>query len=154
MIIIIQGEQKRTLNIQNDRENKFCILRTSRPQRPIEKLFKFVSYVPGDVVPPLGATIFENNYPTTEELVCSALAKEQCVKAVRHGFHTHFHMERRGRVSIYAAIFTRVEADQNCLSFQRWGHRAKFGTSLFIVSTSAAFLAEHMPSLCEVCTKL
>jgi hypothetical protein len=31
------------------------------------------------VVPPLDATSFENGYPTTEELVCSAVSEEKRV---------------------------------------------------------------------------
>jgi hypothetical protein len=75
----IQGEHKRTFHFQNDTENKCGVLRTSHLHQSIKKNTQsFVPNDPGDCCcePPLDATSFENGYPITEELVCSAVSEE------------------------------------------------------------------------------
>jgi hypothetical protein len=77
---LIQSEHKITLHFQNDTENNCCVLRTSNSHQSIEKNSRFVSYGMSDsccfCAPPLDATSFKYSYPTTEELVCSALSQD------------------------------------------------------------------------------
>jgi hypothetical protein len=47
----------------------------------------------------LDATSFEDGYPTSEKLVCSAV-NEGVLTGVQHAFHTQFHMELPSRLSI------------------------------------------------------
>jgi hypothetical protein len=41
-VLVVQGEHKRTLHLQNDTENNCGILRTSHLHQPIEKHSSFV----------------------------------------------------------------------------------------------------------------
>jgi hypothetical protein len=52
-------------------------------------------------VSPLDATNFENGYPTTEKLVCSAVSKES-VTTVRRAFRAQFEMEPLSQVKLCA----------------------------------------------------
>jgi hypothetical protein len=87
----IHIEHERTLHFQNDTENKCGVLRTSLLHQSIKNTRSFVSNDPGDCcccAPPLVATSFENGYPTTEELVCSAVSEEivrnSCATCISH----------------------------------------------------------------------
>jgi hypothetical protein len=64
LLLIVQGEHKRTLSFQNDTENKRGLRGTSRPHQSIENFQHFVYNDPGCCcyTPSLDATSFENSY--------------------------------------------------------------------------------------------
>jgi hypothetical protein len=98
--LYIHGEHKRTLQFQNDAENKFGVLRTYTHSSQ-QKSQSFVSNDLSDCCccePQLDATSFENGYSTTRELVCSAVSKDSCAMCI----FLQFHVELPRRVSIYA----------------------------------------------------
>jgi hypothetical protein len=107
------------------------------------------------LAPSLDATSFENGYPTTEELMCSAVSEERVCNSCQRAFRTQFHMEPPSPVFIYTwykkfeqkgCICKNKSPDRPCV-WCNCGPR-------IIVSTSATWLSEHISSLCEVCTKL
>jgi hypothetical protein len=89
---------------------------------------------------------------TTEELVCSAVSEERvCNSCATCISHTISHGTTQPSIHLRLVQGSESQLPQ----LPSLGTLCtKFRTSWIIVSTSAVWLAEHISSLCEVCTKL
>jgi hypothetical protein len=149
---------KELLHFQNDTENKCSILRTSLLHQSIEKYSKFYFKWSGWLLLRAFARChqFWNGYPTTKELVCSAVRDERvCNSCATCILHTISYGTTQP--SIHICLLQEIQAERVHLQKQEsWSALCVWCNCRLwiIILTCAMWLTEHISNLCEVCTKL
>jgi hypothetical protein len=118
----MQNDHKRTSHFQKCTENKFGLLRLSNLIQSLEEHIRFVSNAPGDYcfsAPSLGATSFESDYRTAEELACSAFSEERdcnsCKTCILHNI-----LHGTTQPSIYLRLVQEIRAESVHLRSQEY----------------------------------